>query len=636
MKRKSKIIGRIFITSLKSGFVSSPDIDQDIFIPFQLLNGAFHGDKVEVLVFPKVYEERPTGEVLKIIERKKNKFVGTIKKKKGENFAFLLPDDSKSYFNIFISKTPKNIRNNDKALVQIVNWSSNKGNPMGKIIRIIGKKGDNEAEVESMVIEGGFEFSFSKKALNESLRIKNAHKENFNREISRRKDFRKKTTFTIDPEDAKDYDDAISIEEKKNGEWELGIHIADVSHYVKNNSILDLEAKKRTFSIYLPDRTIPMLPETLSADLCSLKPKNDRLCFSVVFNISSSGEINKRAWIGKSIINSDYRFNYKEVQDIVDGKIKGPFKRELKTIEVFTEKLKKERIKLGAIDIDQEEIEVKVDSNGKVLKIYSKKRYESHRMIEELMILANKTIASFFKKKDSFIFRIHEKPEKESLLGLLVFLKGLGYPVKIKNEIKSHDLNNILKIIKGKDEEFLVKSVLICSLPRAIYSTENKGHFALALKNYTHFTSPIRRYSDLMIHRLLEKKLRGENIKSEEIGNLKETAIHITNRENELVCLERASIAQKQTEYMLQNRSQIFKGIISSIAKWGIYIQELETKAEGMVRLKDMANDYYKIDNESFSIIGSRSGKKYSLGDKVKIRVVDGDIEKGILDYKLI
>ncbi len=632
MQKKETIKGKITVTSSGSGFLDRQQ-QESIYIPLQSLNTALNGDEVEVALIASVPGERIQGEVVEVIQRNKKQFVGTINRKTNSSFAFLLPDDSRMYSDIFIPNVSSQVKNNYKALVEITNWQDHKKNPQGKILKIIGKKGNIDAEMESIVIEKGFQIAFPDLINKEAQEIKKKNQLMFQKEKNKRKDFTNIFTLTIDPKDAKDFDDAISFKKINKNLYQVGIHIADVGFYVKEKSLIDKEARKRSFSLYLVDRTIPMLPEILSNDICSLNPGQEKLAFSVVFEITSEAIVRKTNFI-KTVIKSNKRLSYEKAQKLIDNKNC----YELETLLNITQKLREKRIEQGALNISQEEINVEIDKKGKPINIYIKKPLETHNLIEELMILANKEVATYFSKKKNFcLFRIHDKPDKDSIDDLYRFLQKIGHnPQKKQKLASSQELNDLIKAFENKDEEFLVKSILIRSLPKAIYSIDNKGHFALAINNYTHFTSPIRRYADLIVHRALVKSLDNVVITKKEKVFFKKVAEQINKREIESASAERESVATKQVEYMLQKIGNTYKGIITGVTQWGIYVSELETKAEGMVRLRDMKDDFYYLDKESFSIIGTRNKKKYSLGTKVRIKVIDGDPDKKTLDYKFI
>ncbi len=631
---REKAEGRITITSLGTGYLST-DRSQDIYIPSHFTDTALNGDIVEVAL----EGDGLRGEVTKIISRKKTQFVGTMERRKGDPFGFVTADDYKIHTPFFVPSIKKEIKDGTKVLIELVKWVDPKKNPVGKIIKVLGKKGDNDVEMESIVLDKGFEIDFAEPIERESKKIKKDQAEITKREIGKRKDFRDLLTFTIDPNDAKDFDDAISYKKLTDNLFEVGVHIADVGFWVKERSAIDREARKRGFSLYLVDRTVPMLPEVLSNDICSLNPQEDKLTFSAVFKIDSQGNVKER-WFGKTVIKSKRRFNYKEVQDIIDGKLEDPLSPELKSLNSLTQKMRKKRVDAGAIEFSCDELKIELDNKGRPIKISVEEGLESQKLIEDLMILANREVALYVggeKNKRSCLYRIHEKPDRDSLDELFTFLKKLGYQIKMTGKTaSSKDLNKLIDQINGTDREFMVKTTIIRSMPKAIYSTVNRGHFAMALAHYTHFTSPIRRYSDLLVHRLLQKRLEGKTPSGADNAFYKETAEKLSQKEIDLASAERISIALKQTEYMMQKIGQTREGIISGVTEWGIYIQDLETQAEGMVKLKSMKNDFYTLDKQSFSIVGTRTKKRYSLGDRVKVKILGGDLERKSLDLAFI
>lgn len=638
VKKIITLRGIISIISTGGGFVSSPELKNDVFIPFQFLNTALHGDEVEITLSPQINDERPKGEVINIVKRNKKRFVGVIERKKDKNFSFLTADDSKMYVDIFIPKTPFNAKNNTKALVEITEWNDPKKNPEGKIIKVIGMKGDNDAEMESIVIEKGFEINFPKEVEQEAREIKKLHQLKIKTNIKERKDMTNVLTFTIDPIDAKDFDDAISYKKISDDLYEIGVHIADVSYWVQEKTFIDKEARKRGFSIYLPDRTIPMLPEVLSNDICSLNPGESKMTFSGIFKINTKGEV-KDSWFGKTVIKSDKRFTYEEAQKILDSG-EGVFAKELSKIMEITRKMRELRINNGAMDIPQDEVKIEVDNNGVVKNIYVKEGIETQNLIEELMLLANREVAVLMSDKKNgrvCVYRIHDKPDRDALRELIIFLKKLGHQINLREtNITSKDLNELLKSFQETEEDFMVKSIVVRSMPKAIYSVDDKGHFALALKHYAHFTSPIRRYADLLVHRSLVKKIEGKKSSKEEQVFYKETADLLSQREIDLAQAERESIAFKQIEFMINKTGEIRRGIISGLTNWGIYVSDIETRTEGMISLKEMKDDFYFLDKENFAIIGSRTKKKYFLGTKVKFKVIGGNVDQKKLEYAFL
>lgn len=634
--------GIISITSMGTGYVTAVGFDEDVQIQPQFLNTALHGDEVEVVLFPAVEGEKLNGEIVGVLKRAKMEFVGTIDKRKGSDFSFVVPDDKRMYMDIFISPSDtKKIQNGFKALVQIKRWDDPKKNPEGKILKVIGKKGDNDVEMESIVLEKGFQVGFPQKVEREAELLEQKSRIISEKDIAERRDFRNVTTFTIDPEDAKDFDDAISFEGVSGGLFEIGVHIADVSHYVREDSELDKEAQHRGVSIYLVDRTIPMLPEVLSNDICSLNPKQDKLTFSAVLTISADGHI-KKVWLGRTIINSDKRFVYEEAQKVLDDG-NGPYYHELDHLNKIAKIFKERRMKGGALDFEKDEVKFKLDSKGKPVEIIEKKRLDVHKLVEEFMILANKEVASYLgaeiKKisKGASIYRVHDVPKKEAVNELLAFLRMLGHDIEERGEsISSKELNEIFGKIKGKPEESLIKTVAMRSMAKAIYSTRNIGHYGLALENYTHFTSPIRRYADLLVHRVLDKHLKGGHLSDEESAWYHNFAMELSQREVGAVEAERSSVSLKQTEYMMARIGTVYTGVISGITNWGVYVEESHTKANGMVKLKDMQDDFYVLNKETYSLIGTKTKKKYSIGDEVKIKVVGGDLERKTIDYRFV
>lgn len=632
--------GIVSMTSMGVGYVAIADFGEDVQIQPQFLNTALHGDQVEVVLFPKVEGEKLNGEIVKVLKRAKMEFVGTIDKRKGSAFCFVIPDDKRMYMDIFISPAEtKRLQDGFKALVQIKRWDDPKKNPEGKILKIIGKKGDNDAEMESIVLEKGFQVGFPPKVEKEAEVLEKKSRVASEKDIAERRDFRDVATFTIDPEDAKDFDDAISFQGVPGGLFEIGVHIADVSHYVSDGSELDKEAQHRGVSIYLVDRTIPMLPEVLSNDICSLNPHQDKLTFSAVLTVSPDAHI-KKVWLGRTIINSNKRFVYEEAQRVLDEG-KGEYFHELDHLNKIAKIFKERRMKGGALDFEKDEVKFKLDAKGKPVEIIEKKRLDIHKLVEEFMILANKEVATYLgaeiKKinKGASIYRIHDVPKKESVDELLAFLRMLGHSIEEKGEnISSKELNAIFEKIKGQPEESLIKTVAMRSMAKAIYSTRNIGHYGLALENYTHFTSPIRRYADLLVHRVLDKHLKGGHLSSEESAWYHNLAMELSQREVGAVEAERSSIALKQTEYMLARVGSVYTGVITGITNWGVYVEESHTKASGMVRLKDLQDDFYVFNKETYSLVGTKTNKRYSIGDEVKVKVVGGDLEHKTIDYR--
>ena len=639
-KTRRNVQGIISISRRGTGYVRSSHYDEDIEIRRESLNTALNGDLVDIVIVKKNDRGRLQGEVTSIIERSRNEFVGVIEHERGS--CFVVPDDKRMYADILIpEEKAQQLETGTKVRVKLALWNDPKKAPEGEILEVLGPKGDNNVEMSAIVFEHGFQISFPQEVEKEAEALKKkgsipAH------EIEKRKDFRGTVTFTIDPDDAKDFDDAISIQKLKDGGIEIGIHIADVSYYVQPASLLDKEAQHRGTSIYLVDRTIPMLPEVLSNDLCSLIPNKDRLAFSATFVFSKEGIVKSR-WFGQSIIHSNKRFTYEEAQKILHAK-KGVLHEELMLLNKLAGLLKKERFKRGAIEFDQEEIVFELDKSGKPLKIFKKVRQDTNKLIEEFMLLANREVAEYIyrltKKNDKdivFVYRIHDVPDPEKIEELAIFLRAIGHDLHTKEGIVSaYDINELFRQIKGTPEEQLIKTATIRSMAKAVYSTKNIGHFGLAFKYYTHFTSPIRRYPDIMVHRILKNHLNEVKISAQEFAAYEKLAIKSSQREIEAVSAERDSIKYKQVEYMMDRIGQTFDGIISGVTDWGIYVEESKTKSEGLIRVSNLGDDFYTFNKKKYSLIGERTKHKFTLGDKVKIKLTGADLDAKTLDFVLV
>ncbi len=639
--KKEEIIQGVITTNRKGiGFVRLPnDPETSVFIDGEFLNTALNGDTVEVKIHNKRSPQGPTGEVTQIIKRARDSFVCTIDTKDGVLRAY--PDDKKAYASIILSSEDiSKVSVGDKVYVKMKEWTDPKENPEGTIVRILGKKGNNNVEMESIVLEKGFEIGFPDAVEREAKEIEENKESDIAAEIPKRVDFRKTLTFTIDPFDAKDFDDAISFKDLGDGKYEIGVHIADVSHYVKEDTALDKEALKRGCSIYLVDRTIPMLPEVLSNDVCSLNPHEDKLTFSAWFVMTDKAEVISRSF-GKTIINSAHRFTYENAQELLNAKT-GKYFFEINKLNEIAKALQKEKFNKGAIEFEQEEIKFKLDENGKPIGVYKKERLDTHKLVEEYMLLANREVAKFIfdsiksrgKKDTGSVYRIHDIPDQERMLDLAIFVKALGYNLRTKEgKVTAHDIKNLLKQIEGTPHETLISTAVIRSMQKAVYSTKNIGHFGLAFDYYTHFTSPIRRYPDLLVQRILIRHLNHESFGDREILEFQSIAEQSTSREIDAASAERESKKLKQVEYMSDKIGKVFEGTISGVSEYGVYVEEKETKSEGMINIRNLGNDFYEFDKKTYSIVGSKTKKKFTLGDPITFKVIGADLDKKTLDY---
>lgn len=610
--------------------VTGEEGQKDIYIRTPDLGAALHGDTVAVSISPRRTGESPEGRVTEIIKRNRTRFVGRLELSR--NFGFVVPDFKKIYQDFFIY--PENLKGaqaNDKVLFEVTKWPVGDKNPEAKVIEILGKTGENEAEIHSIMAEFDLPFRFPEKVLSESEKIEEGIS---NEEVRKRKDFRGTLTFTIDPEDAKDFDDAISFKKLDNGRYEIGVHIADVTHYVKPGTALDDDAYDRATSVYLVDRTVPMLPERLSNALCSLRPREDKLTFAAVFEMDHQARVHKE-WFGRTIIHSDHRFTYEQAQEVIETG-QGTFAEELRILNQLHHLLRKERFRKGAVNFETSEVKFKLDEKGKPLAVIPKVRKDAHKLIEEFMLLANKAVATFvFKRrkgeqKDTFVYRTHDFPDPEKVEDFALFAKQFGHKLQVDEAAISRSLNKLMDEIEGKPEQNVLQSLAVRAMAKAKYTTEAKGHFGLAFDHYTHFTSPIRRYPDMMVHRLLQHYL--DNGKSANRKDYEEKCIHSSEREKRAADAERASIKYKQVEFMSTAENKIYDGIITGVTDFGIFVEIVETKCEGMVRLADMKDDFYELDEKNYRVIGRRRKKIYRLGDKVMVKIKKTDIDRRLID----
>ncbi len=630
--------GQINISTKGIGYVKVRDLGISIEVPREALNKAFHGDTVKAMITLMLPDMNPQGKVVEITRRAKVGYAGTLSLEGGAHC--IMSNDGRMYTPIVIDNDKLNgAKAGDKVFCRIHEWNDPMAAPKGEVTRVLGKPLENNAEMLSLALEKGFDNTYPPAVIKEAEDI-SAHGIT-EEEKANRRNFRDITTFTIDPEDAKDFDDAISVQFLENGNTEVGIHIADVSHYVQPGMAINTEASERATSVYLVDRTIPMLPEVLSNDLCSLNPHVDRLTFSAVFTITPSFQIVDE-WYGKTVIFSDQRFSYESAQKVLDDK-EGPYLKELQAALAISKDLEKKRFAEGAISLETEEIKFKLDDKGFPIGVYKKTRGETHHMIEELMLLANRKVAEHIATHDKhaeevFVFRVHDHPDPERVENLQLFLNRIGYKLTVNDDgvIPSKQLNDLVQSLEGKPEKETVQTAIVRSMAKAIYSTKNIGHYGLAFKYYTHFTSPIRRYPDLVVHRLLFEYLQHKTIPKELWHYYDDISQHSSQREKEAADAERASIKYKQVEYMTIRIGQTFDGIVTGVSKNGIFVEEKETRCEGMVRMRDLGHDYFEYNEKTLTIVGKSTKKEFRIGDRVRIKVTAADLSKRLIDYALV
>ena len=639
--------GSISITSKKDGYVRVPELEHEgaIFVDHSHLNTALHGDMVQVELLGKKKnvkdEDELYGKVLSIVERGKKGYAGIIEEENG--MFFLLPDDKRMYTDIII---PNNARKDAevgmKVLVAITNWTDPKKSPVGEVTVVLGKPGDNNAEMLAYALERGFSDVHNEEVVKEADDIKKRGITEKDKE--NRRDFRQIPTFTIDPADAKDFDDAISFQTLANGHYEVGVHIADVSYYVRPGMALDDESVARETSVYLVDRCIPMLPEVLSNDLCSLVQGEDRLVMSCVLELDGEGKVHNE-WFGRSLINSHRRYSYEDAQATLDTK-QGDFYNELNILNTVAKKLTQARFDNGALQLETDEVKFKLDEQGVPVDVYIKTRGDTHKLIEEYMLLANKYVSKFITKKQEekngegkaiCVYRVHDKPDPDRMHDLDLYIRGLGYTVRFMDGlIPSQDLNALLEKMGDRPEKSLLQVHITRSMAKAIYSTKNIGHYGLAFDYYSHFTSPIRRYPDVLTHRLLMRVLEGDYPLESERGLYDKLCMQASRREKEASDAERGSIKYKQVEYMSYRIGQEFDGMVSGVSEWGIYVEEKTSKCEGMIRLRDLGSDFYNFDQKGGRVFGERTGIEWKIGTPVKIKVKNANLDLRVIDYSLV
>ena len=627
--------GKVDHVNSKFAYIVCDDLEDDVWVKTQDLNYAMDKDRVSVAVTNGAkHGRRPEGEVTEIIERSLKQLVGRIEM--STRYSFVIADNKRIYQDIFVKPADAfKAKNNDKVIVEITQWPSSSKSPEGKVVRVLGASGEHNAEIHSIMAEFDLPFGFSENVESAANSISPVIK---SAEIKKRRDLRNVTTFTIDPEDAKDFDDALSIQKLENGNTEVGIHIADVSHYVKEDSDLEKEAYRRATSVYLVDRTIPMLPEKLSNGLCSLRPNEDKLTFSAIFEFDDKANV-KNQWFGRTVIHSDRRFSYEEAQEVIETK-SGDFATELEELNNLALALKDERFNQGAINFETTEVKFKLAEDGTPLGIIPKERKDAHKLIEEFMLLANKKVAQYVfgmkkgKVKNTFVYRTHDNPDPDKISSFALFAKRFGHSLDQSEGNISSSLNHLMETIDGKPEQNVLQTIAIRSMAKAKYTTETNGHFGLAFDHYSHFTSPIRRYPDVMVHRLLQHYLdKGSSAEAEAI---EEKCKHSSDMEKRAADAERASIKFKQVEFMSTVENIPFEGIVSGVTEWGIFVEITETKCEGMVRMSQLTDDFYEFDEANYRVIGKRNKRMFTLGDNVVVKVVKTDINRRTIDLEFV
>lgn len=644
--------GRVDIAGRGQGYVIVEDLEEDILVKNKNLNKALQGDTVEVYVFKRRKGGKTEGEITKILQRKRTEFVGTIQVM--ENFAFVDVTDYKMYTDIFIPKANiGDAKNGEKVLVVMEDWPEKADSPFGRVIKVLGMPGEHNTEIHSILAQYGLPYEFPAEVEAFANKLDTTIQAE---EIQKRRDMRRDLTFTIDPKDAKDFDDALSFTKLENGNYEIGIHIADVSHYLQTGTVLDDEAYERATSVYLVDRVVPMLPEILSNGACSLRPNEEKYTFSAVFEINNKAEVLKR-WFGRTVTYSDARFSYEEAQHIIENptdtshtipseisitdksySVKNEIAEAILELDRLAKILRKDRMRQGAISFDKLEVKFKLDADNNPEGVYFKESKDANKLIEEFMLLANRSVAEFIgkqSKKKTFVYRVHDEPDDEKIAALENIIKRFGYKLNTRDrKTTAASLNKLLSDVNGKKEQNLVDTLAIRSMSKAVYTTNNIGHYGLAFDYYTHFTSPIRRYPDVLVHRLLQRYLDGKDSAKEE--KYEELCGHSSDMENLASNAERDSIKYMQVKYMQDHQDKDYLGVISGVTEWGVYVEIISNKCEGMVRLQDIRDDHYVFDREEYAAIGQRTKNVYQLGDEVYVKVKNADLVKKHLDFTML
>lgn len=648
-KTKQYHEGKVDITGKGNAYIIVDGFEEDVFIPFNKINKAFHKDTVQVYVYPRRKGKKLEGEIISIVNRFKTSFVGTIELQ--ERFAFVRVADFRMYTDFFIPQQGiKDAKNGDKVVVELTKWEQNSSSPEGKITQVLGTPGDHHTEIHAILAAYGLPYEFPLEVSEFAKQIDTSIQAT---EIAKRRDMRDILTFTIDPKDAKDFDDALSFQILDNGHYEIGIHIADVSHYLEEGTVLDDEAFQRATSVYLVDRVVPMLPEVLSNEACSLRPHEEKYTFSAIFEIDQKAQI-KSEWFGRTVINSDERFAYEEAQYIIETQssdipsdisirdtayqVSDAVKEAVLSLDGLAKILREKRMKQGAISFDKVEVRFSLDKTFNPTAVFFKESKDANKLIEEFMLLANRQVAAFIGKQQPekpFVYRVHDEPDEEKLIALQGVVSRFGHRLDFKSKTTmTQSLNALLQNVKGKKEQNLVDTLAIRSMSKAIYTTDNIGHYGLAFDYYSHFTSPIRRYPDVMVHRLLQFYLDGGTTTKKEV--IEKKCKHSSDMEGLAANAERESIKYMQIKFMEDHQDQEFIGVISGVTEWGMYVEIIENKCEGMVRIRDIKGDYYAFDPKNYAVVGERKKQVYTLGDTVVVMVKNTDLEKRHLDFSLL